>query len=406
MAVVVWLGLAGYGAFHNPIASSEEAQKITFASWVGQQPLRETFFNIHEEFGHYCIFQVLTYAVTKLLDLASLDQFLIIARALNIIFGLLSVFILRFIFYQNFSRSNPDYLSILTLFHPLFFFYSMQAEEYALFLFFSTLQLWAYLDFGKSRFAPIIFLVASVFGYYTSLLFLVLLGAECLTEIIKCFQIKRISIWPFLIAGLLAINVLSQATNLLSAHWSLNSALPYINYYDEFSPVNLFSYLNILGAFWGITPLFFIPPALIMLTILLVGYSFYTLWLEHRKIPVVFGVYYCLLFFVFFVWNSWAAFASFLYPVSMRYFLPLAFLNILILFGQQFTKTKIWLAICLLAVFITTNILIIGRPYNMLVRGWLDEQIADNHSYFVLIIFSARRAVSIAFFLILLTLPL
>ena len=373
LAVIFWLGLAGYGIFQNPDPSTQEVEDIVPVLEITQQPLLKTIFGIRDHDGRQRGWQILIYAVAKLLNQTSLEQFLITARILSIILGLSSIFILRFIFYQNFPRSNPDYLSILTMFHPLFFFYSMQAEEYSLLLFFIVLQLWAYLSFGKNRFAPIIFLIASVLGYYTQLLFLLLLGAECLAEIIKYFQSKRIVLWPFLITGLLVINVPFQATNmtLQFCRYPLNTPL---NTYDCLNPVDLFSYLNMLGTFWGITPSLFVSPILAILVILLWGYSFYALWLNRKEISNVFWIYYCLLLFVFFVWNLRLALASILYSAPMRFCIPLAFLNILILFGRRFTKPKAYLAACLLFIFILTNILIVGRPYNMIGRDWLRSQ--------------------------------
>ena len=371
LSVIFWLGLAGYGIFQNPAASTEEAQKIMAVLQVEQQPLRETIFGSRDQSGRQYGFQLLVYTIAKLLSQTSPEQFLITARVLSIILGLSSIFILRLIFYQNFPRSNPDYLSILTMFHPLVFFYSMQAEEYILLLFFTSLQLWAYLSFGKSRSAPIIFLIASVLGYYTQLLFLLLLGAECLAEIIKYFQSKRIVFWPFLITGLLAIQFLFQAANLMF-HWQYNYYSP-INHNAGQSSVDLSAYLNMFGTFWGITPLLFTHSMLVVLIILLSGYSFYMLWVEYKESSKVFWIYYCLLFFVFFGYNLRLGLIPFLYPAPMRFFIPLAFLNILILFGQRFTKPKAYLAACLLFVFILTNILIVDRPYNASCRDWLNN---------------------------------
>jgi hypothetical protein len=360
---VFWLGLALYGVFSDLNVSIQEGTNI----YDELMPKHNYIYTVNslkwffggKGTGHQYLFHLMIYGSAKIFRQTSGLSLVLLGRIISIVFSLLSVIVVRYFVQKNLPKHNPESVTLLQMFHPLFFFYSMQAEPYALLFFWTILHLILYfkLQSAQNPWQILAFGTVTILGYYTHFYFLFILFAEILTELYKFLKKQKILIWPFGLMFCLTPLLLWQIP------MALNSSLKYfIDGYFAFSPGLC---LKILGTFFGLTPLLFSDILIYILTVFLLGGS--ALWLikNRQAVPLVISIFYFLLLGAFIFFNTVSAAYGWTYP-TMRHYVGIV-LPWTIVFGtfllQSSVRVRSVLCAIVLGVFLLTDILSVGKAY-------------------------------------------
>ncbi|MDR1324358.1 MAG: glycosyltransferase family 39 protein [Candidatus Margulisbacteria bacterium] len=360
LALVVWLGLALYGAFSDLNVSIQEGTNIydelrpetNYTSVVNSL---KWFFG-GKSTGHQYLYHLTIFCLAKIFGLTGGLSFVLLGRIISIVCSILSVISVKYFVKKNLPKHNPESVALLQMFHPLFFFYSMQAEPYALLFFWTILHLILYFNLQDSRksWQILAFGAVTILGYYTHFYFLLILFAEILTELYKFLKKQKILIWPFFLLLCLMPLLFWQIPV------ALNSSLKY--FIDGYFVFSLGLCLKIFGVLFGLTPLFFSTGAIYLLTICLFCGAWLIYFYQHKNLPVVFGFFYLLLFCAFvFVYGIFASY-GFTYP-TMRHYIGIILPLTIILLSWPNKKIIIFVSLIVLSVFAITDVLLVREKY-------------------------------------------
>jgi hypothetical protein len=360
LALGFWLGLALYGVFSDFNVSIQEGTNIYDElrpknNYISIANSLKWFFG-GNTYGHQHLYHLAIYCLAKILRQTSKLSFILLGRLISIVFGLLSILAVRYFVKKNLPNYNPESIALLQMFHPLFFFYSMQAEPYAMLFFWTILHLILYFNIqtAKNCWQILAFGAVTILGYYTHFYFLLVLFAEILTELYKLFKQQKIIIWPFFLQLCLTPFLLWQIPMVLS------SSLKYfIDGYFVFSPALC---LKIFGVFFGLTPLLFNDWTIYLSTVCL----FCGVWIiyirQRRNLPNILGFFYFLLCCAFiFVYGIFASY-GFTYP-TMRHYIGIVLPITVLLNSWPSKKIRIFIFLITFGIFVLSDILVVEKKY-------------------------------------------
>jgi hypothetical protein len=360
LSLILWLGLALYGVFSDLNVSIQEGTNIydelrPANNYISAVNSLKWFFG-GKSTGHQYLYHLTIYCLAKIFRQTSGLSFVLLGRIISIVFSILSVISVRYFVKRNLPKHNPESVALLQMFHPLFFFYSMQAEPYTMLFFWTILHLILYFNLQDSRkpWQILAFGGVTILGYYTHFYFLLVLFAEILTELHKFLKKQKIIIWPFFLLFCLTPLLFWQIPA------ALNSSLKY--FIDGYFVFSLGLCLKIFGILFGLTPLLFSVWAIYLLTIGLFC-GIWPIYIYQRKnLPVVLGFFYLLSFCAFVcVYGIFAGY-GFTYP-TMRHYIGIILPITIILLSWPNRKITACLFLLAFSVFTITDALIVRKKY-------------------------------------------
>jgi hypothetical protein len=328
-------------------------------------------------FGHQHLYHLLVSLVVRLLSLEGHEQILIAARSLSALFAAGTLLIFRgFVRSVRLLTTAAATCFVFGLM-PLNFFYSIQAEPYAMFLFMSVLNLRLFfrLGHGSGKRAVLGFSVISILGYLTHYYFLLLLAAEALF-VIYLWLFRKKNYFYFELALVFVLPVL------LLTHRSVLVMLtsPFIEYQQGYFEADPGFVLTQLYAIWGLLPVVFGAGVLktgivyLALLALLVGRTVQ----NRRDEPTVFFAILLLLqLLAFAAFNTVTALRGY-GTITLRHYIATSIPLVLLYFyrgRERKAKTHPYLElvskppivnilwIAALGVFIFSDISFLTRPY-------------------------------------------
>lgn len=350
----IWLLLVFFSALNDFNITIQEGSNIDEATMLFQKNIYEFIFS-GNSWAHQHLYHLLVYYIADLFNYTKYIYFIIIGRLLSILFGFISIITVRTFIKRHVKSIDPNLASILQMFHPLFFFYSFQAEPYSMLFCISTLQLLAYLNIRKGKIFIPLFVILSLTGYYTHFHFLIILFSECINELFNYIKQKKIEWIPFLTLFCLFIALLYQAPP------ALNSILRF--YTDGNFPFSLGICIKTLATFFGITPLLFNDLTIYVISIPLLLYTIFSFYKNHEIIPRIIIIYFFPLL-VFFLARD--VIYGYLYGGShplMRHHIHIVLPIIISLMSSKKARYSYFIFIFAIAIFFITSLKIVNTPY-------------------------------------------
>lgn len=350
----IWLLLVFFSALSDLNITIQEGSNIDEATTLFQKNIYEFIFS-GNWWAHQHLYHVLVYYIADLFNYTQYIFFIILGRILSIIFGFISIMTVRTLIKRHIKNIDHNLVSILQMFHPLFFFYSFQAEQYSMLFSISTLQLLVYLNIRKSKVFPPLFVLLSLMGYYTHFHFLIILFSECVNELFNFIKQKKADWIPCLTLFCLFIALLYQAPP------ALNSILRF--YTDGYFPFSLGICIKTFATFFGITPLLFNDLTIYVIAIPLLLYTIFTFSKNHETIPRVIIIYFFTLLGFFLARDI---IRGYLYGGShplMRHYIHIVLPIIISLMSSKKDRYSYLFFIFIIAIFFATSLKIVNTPY-------------------------------------------
>ncbi|MDR2410622.1 MAG: hypothetical protein LBE13_21265 [Bacteroidales bacterium] len=229
--------------------------------------------------AHQPLYTLAVLAISRLLGRSSVFDIVIIGRMISVLAGLGSIFLVKALIKNSVPKGNPQIISCLQMFHPLFFFYAIQAEPYSLFFFWAAAQLVVYYRLSESKTMKAWYIITSSFGFFTHYYFCLLFFAEIIQETYNCWRNRKISFSPICIGLLGCLGLL-----VFFLPEALRSPAKYFSEsYRAFDPWFL---VQSAGWFIGLPPDLLGAGVTGWLTIFGLGYCLYSMQKNKQDVPM------------------------------------------------------------------------------------------------------------------------
>jgi hypothetical protein len=352
----IWLSLSIYGAFCDPDITIMEAADMWDENFIFRSN-KFLFLFSGNGFGHQRLYQFLVYFIADSLGYIRPIDYINMGRFISNAFGLLSVITALKLVKNHIKNTDSYFIASLIILHPLFFFYSLQAEPYTMLFFMGTIQLLTYFNLEKNKAYSWYFLIISILGFFTHYYFVILLLAECVNELFCYIRNRKIKLLPFLSISGLSIIFLFQAFKVLPS--------PGLEYSDGYSIFSWTFILKMLGILWGITPVIFSDSIMYFLSIAVSIIFFYLIIKNSNSVPKIILIYFILLLSVFIFFNIIFCYLNhWSYPI-MRHYIHIV-LPCTIMIGisiNKYKKYRFLIIALILSVFLYSDYGIIHTKY-------------------------------------------